>query len=294
MIVDPPTNPPTEPPTTDSPTSMPTVGCIVVTELTCTEELTNLDCDDIPQIDELFCQCTQCSTSVTFIYTADSCADLVTGAENTCIGGTTNQGSAEITVTYNGRELYSEVVAKGDSFTVTDGNNCLPSAEAFEIEIAPPGGGNPDQTVTLTTRCDEAGGVALGDKIGAVDFVGYTCSDSSEGESCLSNVLLESCARNTGSIPLEITDFSITFTGDGSTVVRDVTPTGTDGTINAPPPVVTVCREETFPIYKCRDQTYFANTLVVAEDQFNIGCEDPDDLSFDVGSNTRQPTGAFY
>ena len=240
--------------------------CSVELNLTCTEVDTGIDCNQLSPVENLQCSCSECATELVFRYTANSCGE-VNDRFNCTEAGTLDPDpvGATIVVSNGSRVVFSSELIAGVDIVVRDdsvGSDCVPSNLQFLLATT-----SGSQTLQITTNCTEGNGLGLAQSFGSLDFVGFTCDDS-EQQSCFSDVALNTCAINQGTIDLDILVFDLVVSDNPPVDLLDpISP-------NTLQPGEVFCQEEMEEIFTCNETVFTAVSFVQANGTSSILCED--------------------
>lgn len=251
--------------------------CSLDVTLTCAEDDTGKPCDELMSIGEPICHCgNQCATELSYVYTGRPC-DLSGAFVDDC--EVSSQSRPDTVAVWgerlDGTSLFSEIVGTGDLITI-GGQSCLP--DVFVVMVSDPG--NPRivyETSTVRTDC-RIGGIPLGTNTGPLDFVGFVCQDDRE-EFCFTDITVQACAVNEGTVPSTLTEATILV--DGDVVASAPTQSIESGE--------SVCFEETVALFLCGDPQYVFTATASADDTSGVGCDAGDVILLDPNPRPTSP-----
>lgn len=241
-----------------------------------------MNCVDLPPIDDPICTCPECVRSLEFTFTGNGCDGLIG-----CI-------DARLPPIDAGRIQFSEcdsdlVIATidsaviGDTITVTiDGVQCIP--DCLDVVVSDPITGDFDQLFRIDTTCDGTRGLILKESYASLDFIGFTCDDN-DINNCFQDIVYSAEFCNDGSIDLTLFEFSFFF----NDVEEDL--------LDGQQPVLgpDECFGEVIGeiVDRCVELEYHANVTANATDpEFGPTCEDFDELKFVITPDPLPPTAA--
>ena len=257
--------------------------CSLDVALSCTEEATGEPCDELMSIGAPTCDCSgECATELSYVYTGSPC-DLSGAFVDECITGSPSRPDtvAVLGETLDGLSLFSEIVGPGDLITIGTGQSCLP--DVFVVQVSDPGNTNVVyETSTIRTDCT-TGGVPLGTTQGPLDIVGFVCASNGREDFCFTDVTIESCVVNEGTVPATLTEATI-FLDD-------------EQIASAPTQIIesgeTICFDEIVALNMCGDPTFAITSAAEADDTSNVGCEAADGILLKPDRRpTSSPTGS--
>ena len=135
------------------PSPAPTGACLAETTIEFATAEDGTDCTDIRGEQEPTCVFELCARELQFTYTGNRCNE---GFE-TCndLSNPTNQARVIINDADDpNRELFRGTVSIGDTITIGDLVNCLPTSIDVSISTATSSDSTPLQTSTIDTSCD--------------------------------------------------------------------------------------------------------------------------------------------
>ncbi|KAL7567985.1 hypothetical protein ACA910_004571 [Epithemia clementina (nom. ined.)] len=266
-----------------------TPNCSIALNLTCTEIGTGIDCSSLQPLEDLKCECTEnmddCPTSMVFRYSGNNCQENAEGIicqqqPDTTMspsGGTLRLFSDQSGTTI----LFQSQIEPFTSVSVqTEG--CLPDVMYIQVETE-----TGTQDIQLTHGCSSGQGIDLASAVGALDFVGLECQDG-EQLNCFSDVDLDTCTINQGTIDLTLTSFDVSLEGvtlgDSYVTEFDLL----EGNIFLEPGQA-YCGEGIAEIYKCAETAYTVTSAVTANDTSGIGCNEEVAVNFNIGPPGTPP-----
>ena len=260
--------------------------CVMDVDLTCVESETNEPCDTLQSIGNPPCNCpNSCATELTYIYTGEDCQ--VSDNDNAmlaCNDPLDQPSDVFITAMAGQTVLYNGTATEGQIITLSNNGGCIPNMVEFVV-TAPGNMNTVYQIVEFQPGCFE-GATRLTESFGAFDFSGYVCLDGSE-EQCITDVTLETCVVNEGTVPMMISGTSLDLNDnllDLSQIVGQQLRTGE-----------AICAEDTVAISLCGEPSFEATVTIEADDTSELGCSDTDTVIFTpesrpTGSPTPAPT----
>jgi hypothetical protein len=263
-------------------------NCTVELELYCGQADTSVSCNNIRAVEDLTCDCiSNCAETFKFLYTGKDCNTNLPGVTSCTDSSEDNKPERVwLTATGEGGEtLFDDIVAMGQEATLRDSEFCIPDQVTIEIR-----GSNQRtklfQTLTLDTTCGgESGAMKLNDALGAVQFTGYTCAESSRAPSCLTEVVLDVCSENTGQGSLYINNLTLSLEGNTSSLLEGLAYNMTIKQGGRQ------CRRTTRVINICStgSRTFLAIANVQAHPDGNITnvCTKSEQLSFSTTTRSR-------
>ena len=261
-------------------------ACAMDVDLTCVDSDTNEPCDTLQSIGNPPCNCpNSCATELTYIYTGENCEDNDNeDAILACNDPLAQPSDVFITAMAGQTMLYNGTATPGQIITLSNNGGCIPNM----VEMAVTSSADLNtvyQIVEFQPGCFN-GGTRLTESFGAFEFSGYVCLDGSE-EQCITDITLETCIANEGTVPMVITDTFLDLNDDPLDISRIEGQQLRTGQ--------TICVEETVFISLCGEPSFEATVTVDADGTSNKGCSDTDTVIFTpearpTGSPTVAPT----
>ena len=260
--------------------------CVVDVDLTCAETGTLLDCQELQSLGTPPCVCRDCATSLSFVYTGNSCAaSSPSPFLMDCRDGSATKPSTVFVNVNNpdGVSLFSGPVQEGDMVTVANEGACLPDSITFVVSDPTASPMVIYQAMDLSIGCSQQG-IRMSEDYGAFEFTGFGCQDGFE-ESCFTDITLTACAVNEGTVLKTVTEMELVFEGDTTDLLNGAIPSLETGEV--------FCSRERATISLCGEPTFEAEVSVESDDTSGIGCNDMDALEFTPDPRpTPLPTSA--
>ena len=253
--------------------------CEINLDLSCTDLTdSSRSCSEIPAIEIPQCECPTCAREVYFRYTGLACPPNPAGYE--CQQqGILDPSLALVTVFTGQTEIFSMEVQPGEDLEVRYALNpppddCLPDILTMQIDTS-----SGSQTLlNLDTGCSTGNGIDLTDVFGSLEFTGYDCGDGEPATNCYTDVLLDTCAVNDGTVELFISRYELDANGN----IVDILEESGEPTPVPLQPGDEFCGDSVQEIFRCAESVFVASAFVESNDTSLIGCEDDESLSFPI------------